>query len=207
MRTTNASWLECGLAQTIGLEDMPAQQLAERRAGSRFEDETEREVVGARVCVSLGALVLVRDRDERRRRLLAAQQCRVGRVVEEPRGVVEQVTDGDPVTVGEESGRVALDGVVECEHAVICEPQGKGCDERLRDARDTEARTARRLAGRELAHLVSLTNMNDHARNAARNQIARGLIESRRRVAQQERDDRHEGGRRESCEPEPAHPA
>ena len=121
--------------------------------------------------------------------------------------MVEQVADGDPVTVGEESGLVALDGVVEREHAGVCEPQGQGCDERLRDAADAEARTARRFAGRELAHLVAVTNMNDHARHAARNQIARGLIESRRRVAQQERGDRHEGGRRESCEPEPAHPA
>ena len=98
-------------------------------------------------------------------------------------------------------------GSSSAEHSGLCKAQRQRCDERLCDASNPEARIGRGVAGSKLAHVGSLPDANEHAWHTTRDKLICGLLESRRRIAKQECSDRHKGGRRESCEPEPAHPA
>ena len=54
-------------------------------------------------------------------------------------------------------------------------------------------------------YLLAVPQPHDHARNTALDNRRRGGVERSWRVVPAQRDDRHEGGRRETCNPEPAH--
>ena len=133
---------------TVGLERRPGEpersdhvrpeERVERRRTGGLEHQPEREVVRARVRVSRAPRATIRDRDELPRRELAVQQLRILRVVVEAGRVREEIADGDPVAVAEQSRDVPRDGVVEPQPPGIRQRQRERGDERLRDAADAE---------------------------------------------------------------------
>jgi hypothetical protein len=121
--------------------------------------------------------------------------------------VAEQITNGDDVTISEKSRYVSLDRIDEPEHSGVCEAQRQRGDERLGHASDSEGHIGRGITTCEIAHVGSITDADENAWHTTRDKLVGGLLQRLWGIAKQERGDRHEGGRRESCEPEPAHPA
>ena len=145
-----------------------------------LQDHAEDEVVRARVRVAGRARLPVRDADESARIELAAQERRIGGVVEEAGPVREQLADRDLGRVADEVRLEVGHGLVEREDAAIGQIERQRGDEGLRDAADAEAVVDGRLALGELAYLLAVPQPHDHARNAALDNRCRGGVERSR---------------------------
>ena len=156
VRSFDRVGLEGRVGEAERLQDPPLQQLVEAFKLRTLEDEAEGEVVRARVGVPGGARLRVRDLDECARIELAAQERRLGGVVEEPGSVREQLADRDLVRILDEIRLEVGDGVVEREDVEVGEVERQRGDEGLRDAADAEAIVHGCLALRQLSHVLAV---------------------------------------------------
>jgi len=95
--------------------------------------------------------------------------------------------------------------IVEIEQALVRENQCQRCDEGFRHASDPEAGSGRRVTGGKLFDVVPVAQPDEHSRHARPDQIRCRRVQRRPRLIGPRCDDRHEGGRHESCDQEPAH--